>query len=172
MSRQLGWGLAATTLGIGTCIFLGCGRIGYKETNGFAVDDRPVEAGAADGVGDLGRDQGDGIAEAPTESDVSVDGPCPNATHCALRAALVHRYSFAGTGTVVTDSIGVAHGTAVGAQLIGTGGLGLAGGTTQEDVALPNGIIHPPIDAPLQDWLTLDGGARLPKRLAFRDSHR
>src|SRR6266576_3622315 len=123
--RQLGWRLAVTTLGIGTCVFLGCGRIGYEEIDGFPVDGHGFDAGVADRAGDLERDQGDRTAEAPTESeeagpaDVNIDEGCPNATRCALRAALVHRYSFDGTGTVVTDSIGAAHGTAVGAQLTG-----------------------------------------------------
>ncbi len=150
MRRQSGWRLA-TTLGLGACVFLGCGRIGYDEIH---------EVGAFG----TGLDAGDATAEAPTASeeagpaDVVVDEACPNATQCALRAALVHRYSFDGIGTVAIDSVGAAHGTVVGAQLTGTGSLVLAGGTTDQYVDLPNGIIHPLIDATIEVWLTWDGG--------------
>jgi hypothetical protein len=143
MTRQTRWG-RATALGIGTCVLLGCGRIGYDELNGFAVDESGFDAGAADSVGDLGPDQG--------------DRSCPNPTQCALRAALVHRYSFDGTGTVIIDSVGTAHGTALGAQLNRRGALVFPGGTTDAYVDLPNGIIHPLIDATFEVWLTWNGG--------------
>jgi hypothetical protein len=130
-------------------------------------------AEAADGAAEAV----DATAEAPTESeeagpaDVIVDEPCPNAAQCTLRVALVHRYAFDGTGSVVTDSIGGAHGRAVGAQLTGTGSLVLAGGSTDQYVDLPNGIIHPLSDATFEVWLTWSGGAGWQRIFDFGSSN-
>jgi hypothetical protein len=77
--------------------------------------------------------------------------------HCtALRTALRNRYSFGGTGTVVTDSKGTAHGTAVNATLGGSGTLTLAGGNTSSPpyVNLPNGLISSLTNATLELWVT------------------
>jgi hypothetical protein len=90
--------------------------------------------------------------------DASPDGGCSNPTVCSeLKAALVHRYSFAGTGTSVTDSVGTAHGTVVGAQLHGTGKLELAGGASDQYVDLPNGIIKSLGNASFEAWVTWSG---------------
>jgi len=207
-------------LGVGTCVLLGCGRIGYDELNEFGATGSGFEAAAGDAldggrtspgdvlesgrtspgdvlesgrtspgdvlesgrtspadVGDLGRDQGDAAVEAAAESkeagpaDVIVDGLCPNVTQCALRAALVHRYSFDGTGTVATDSVGAADGTVVGARLARTGSVVLAGGSTDQYVDLPNGIIHPLIDATIEVWLTWDGGTGWQRIFDFGSSN-
>ena len=110
---------------------------------------------------------GGGIVDARREAtvdaraDASIDAPreagCLNPNQCALKAALVHRYSFNGTGTVATDSIGTAHGAVVNTTLSGTGSLVLAGGT--QYVNLPNGIISQLTNATLEIWLNWAGGA-------------
>jgi hypothetical protein len=90
--------------------------------------------------------------------DAAPETGCPNPTACALRSALVHRYMFDGTGTVATDSIGSANGTIMNATLTGTGSLVLAGGTTDQFVDLPNGIIKSLTNATFEVWLTWAGG--------------
>ncbi|HEX6274782.1 MAG TPA: LamG domain-containing protein, partial [Polyangiaceae bacterium] len=80
-----------------------------------------------------------------------VDADCS-----ALRSGLVHRYSFSGTGTTVTDSKGTAHGTAVNATLSGTGTLSLAGGngSSPPHVNLPNALLSTLTNATLETWVT------------------
>jgi len=75
-----------------------------------------------------------------------------------LKATLVHRYSFNGTGVVVTDSVGGASGKAVNATLVGDGKLPLSGGATNAYVDLPNGIISALTNATFEAWLVWDGG--------------
>src|SRR6266542_1829695 len=71
------------------------------------------------------------------------DAGCSNATLCSiLKSALVHRYSFDGTGTVATDSVGAAHGTVVNAELAGDGTVVLDGASSDQYVDLPNGIVR------------------------------
>jgi hypothetical protein len=101
---------------------------------------------------------GDGAAREASQIDVSGDGGCPNPALCtSLRAALVHRYSFTGTGNMATDSVGTAHGTIVNAELHGSGSLELAGGSTDQYVDLPNGIIKSLMNATFEAWVTWSG---------------
>jgi hypothetical protein len=72
--------------------------------------------------------------------------------------ALQHRYSFNGSGTVATDSIGTAHGAIINTALNGTGVLALAGMTSGQYVDLPNGILAGLGDATFEVWLTWSGG--------------
>lgn len=91
------------------------------------------------------------------------DAPCPL---CALRAVLVHRYSFSGVGIAITDSVGTAHGTAVNAQLSGSGALALSGGTDQY-VDLPDGILSSLDNATIEIWVSWAGGAPNQRILDF-----
>ena len=68
--------------------------------------------------------------------------------------ALIHRYPFDGTGTLVRDVVGSANGSVVGTALDGSGDLVLAGGTSDQYVDLPNGIISGLQDATLEAWIT------------------
>jgi Concanavalin A-like lectin/glucanases superfamily len=98
---------------------------------------------------------GDGATRHASPFDASSDGDCPNAAICTtLKAALVHRYSFNGVGTVATDSVGTAHGTIINAELHGDGSLELAGGTTDQYVDLPNGIVKSLSNATFEAWVT------------------
>jgi len=74
------------------------------------------------------------------------------------KAPLVHRYSFDGTGVDVLDSVGGAPGKVVNAVLNGDGTLTLAGGTSDEYVNLPNGIISSLTDATFEAWFVWGGG--------------
>ena len=65
---------------------------------------------------------------------------------------LVNRYSFGGTGTTAVDSVGSADGTIRNASLTGTGKLALAGGTTDQYVDLPNGIVSSLTNATIEAW--------------------
>jgi hypothetical protein len=73
------------------------------------------------------------------------------AGECAT--CLLHRYSFNGSGTTITDSIGTAHGVAVGAT-VSNGEIVLAGGTSDQYVALPAGILSSLTNTTLEVWFT------------------
>jgi hypothetical protein len=101
-------------------------------------------------------------AQAETEVDAPSDGaPCPfSSGPCtSLKSALIHRYSFNGAGTMVTDSVGTAHGTVIGTRLNGDGSLILAGDPSDQFVDLPNGIIRSLHDATFEAWVSWNGGA-------------
>lgn len=117
-----------------------------------------------------GDDAGDDASDGPfagsdgRDTRVSIDASCPL---CALGLSLVHRYSFNGTGTVVADSVGTAKGTAVSAQLSGSGTLVLAGGSSGDYVDLPNHLLSSLTDATLEVWVTWNGGAANQRILDF-----
>jgi hypothetical protein len=75
-----------------------------------------------------------------------------------LRDALIHRYSFDGSGTTATDTKGTAHGTIVNTTITGTGSVLLAGVTSDQYVDLEPGLISPLTDATLEVWTTWSGG--------------
>jgi hypothetical protein len=91
---------------------------------------------------------------------------------CAgLRDALVHRYRFDGTGTTVTDSRGGQNGMVVNAQLSGAGKLDLAGGTSDQYVDLPNGLVSGLTDATFEVWVTWSGGGSWQRIFDFGDNN-
>src|SRR5262249_13449579 len=112
------------------------------------------------------------IADATSDPpvDAVAEVGCPDPNLCALKAALVHRYQFDGTGTVATDSVGGANGTLMNTQLNGSGGLTLAGGTSNQFVDLPNGIVSPLTNATFEVWVTWSGGAAWQRIFDFGDS--
>lgn len=94
---------------------------------------------------------------------------------CAgLKSALVHRYDFEGTGTVVTDRVGTAHGSVKGgaslSQVGGKGAVVLGGGSAGSYVDLPNGIVSALTSATLEAWVTWGGGAAWQRIFDFGDS--
>ena len=117
---------------------------------------------------------GGGMDAAPDVREAAVDAPpevsCGSPAQCALKAALVHRYTFAGTGTTVTDSVGTSNGTVVGATLGGNGSLTLAGGTTNQYVNFPNGMIKALSNATFEFWVTWNGGAAWQRLFDFGDT--
>jgi hypothetical protein len=86
-----------------------------------------------------------------------LDAGCPTPTLCTVKAALIHRYSFNGSGTAVTDSVGNAHGTVVNGLLSGNGDINIRDGA-DEYVDLPNGIIRSLTNVTIESWFRWDGG--------------
>jgi len=132
-------------------------------------------AGTTAGDGGSGAQNDDGGPDGQDDAiaqpiDAAPDTACSNPILCAVRAALVHRYSFDGSGTVVTDSVGAANGTVINAQLAGTGTLALAGGATDQYVDLPNGIVHQLENATFEAWITWGGGAGWQRIFDFGNS--
>ncbi|HMJ52941.1 MAG TPA: LamG-like jellyroll fold domain-containing protein [Polyangiaceae bacterium] len=129
---------------------------------GVADTDTDVD-GAADCI--------DGCPTDPKKKQVGLcgcnaDDPTPldaGQAFC-LKALLAHRYSFGGTGTVATDSIGAADGAIMGganATLSGgtlslTGDLG-SGYTTEGYVNLPASILDGLTNATFEVWVTWRG---------------
>jgi hypothetical protein len=74
-----------------------------------------------------------------------------------MPGVLRHRYSFSGTDTVALDSAGGRNGTIVGGTQSG-GVVTLAGGTSEQYVALPAGMISVLTNATFEAWVTWTGG--------------
>lgn len=71
----------------------------------------------------------------------------------ALRATLLHRYRFDGSGTVITDSVGTAHGAAVSTSIAaGSGKIALSG--IDQYVELPNGLVSSLESVTLEAWVS------------------
>jgi len=109
-------------------------------------------------------------AKADATPDVGPEDGCSNPTYCELKAALVHRYRFDGTGTGVTDSVGTAHGIVVNTTLSGSGTVVLAGGITDQYVDLPNGIIKQLTNATFETWVTWNAGGGWQRIFDFGDT--
>ncbi|GAB5440291.1 MAG: hypothetical protein Fues2KO_06400 [Fuerstiella sp.] len=75
------------------------------------------------------------------------------------KAGLIHQWTFSGgSGATIVDSIGGAHGTALGGtQLDGSGSITLDG--VDDYVNLPNGLISSLSVATFEAWITWDGSA-------------
>jgi hypothetical protein len=71
-------------------------------------------------------------------------------------SVLVHRYSFEGTGTTATDSVGTAHGTITGGTQSG-GAVTLSG--TEQYVTLPNTVLNGLTAATFEAWVTWTGSS-------------
>ncbi|MEO8183199.1 MAG: LamG domain-containing protein, partial [Deltaproteobacteria bacterium] len=79
--------------------------------------------------------------ECPKDATATVAGTCGCGAPADLPLCLRHRYSFNGTGTTATDSVGGADGLVVNTTLAGDGTVVLAGVDTVQYVDLPNGIV-------------------------------
>jgi len=79
--------------------------------------------------------------ECPKDPTATVAGTCGCGASADLPLCLRHRYSFDGTGTTATDSIGTANGTVMNTTLAGDGTVVLAGVASVQYVDLPNGIV-------------------------------
>lgn len=74
-----------------------------------------------------------------------------------LKAALVHRYAFDGTGAVAVDDVGDADGVIFNRELAGTGQLHLLReGPLEQYVDLPDGIVSALESATFEAWLVWD----------------
>jgi hypothetical protein len=120
---------------------------------------------------------GDGVDDCvdgcPKDRTRSQPGPCGCGFPDNTPLCLVHRYSFndrssadagsvdageGGAGGMVADSINHADGIALNLALTGTGSLTLAGGTSNQYVVLPSGILSALGDnVTIEAWLTWPG---------------
>jgi hypothetical protein len=79
--------------------------------------------------------------ECPKDMTATVAGACGCGAPDNLPLCLRHRYSFDGTGTTATDSVGGANGLVMNTTLAGDGTVVLAGVDSVQYVDLPNGIV-------------------------------
>jgi hypothetical protein len=126
---------------------------------------------------DLTADCDDDCPDDPQKTDPGICG-CgrpdsePNGVSCtALRDALVHRYRFESEGNDVLDSVGGADGVVVNAALDASGKLDLAGGTSNEYVDLPNGLLSSLTDATIEVWISWAGGSAWQRVFDFGDNN-
>lgn len=95
---------------------------------------------------------------APSAGSGGTDGPgdadsgASSGPGAALRAALLHRYRFDEAGTIIADSIGAAHGSAINAQVSAGSGKIVLGGD-DEYVDLPNGLLAGLTSVTLEAWV-------------------
>ena len=123
------------------------GSAGTPSTGGAPAAGAGGEAGAVAGAGGDAAGSG-GVGGNPE--------PC---LLCEAKTAMIHRYSFDGTGTAVADGIGTANGTVMGGPtLSGNGTLVLQGGAgTGDFVDLPDGLISDLTDATIEAWFIWSG---------------
>lgn len=137
----------------------GCGTAdddGDDDDTADCDDDCPDDATkTAPGICGCGR------ADTDQGSEVSCAG---------LVSALLHRYRFDGSSAVIDDSVGSADGTAINTTLPDTGQLDLAGGTSNQYVDLPNGLISSLSDATIEVWLSWNGSASWERICDFGDN--
>ena len=148
-----------------------------------AIDDPATSAAGGGQHGDTGGTSSGGAADRP-DADLPdanrPDADPPDADHSdaggaapepTLRGdALIHRYSFSGTGSVVLDEKGAAHGAVINAQLSGKGAVVLDGAAAlPEYVDLPNQLISGLEDATFEVWLTWKGGEGWQRIIDFGD---
>jgi hypothetical protein len=143
-------------------------------------DDKLDPGGCGCGVADV---DGDGdevldcVDECPDDREKSTPGTCGcgspdeladgGLTCSDLVDALEHRYRFEGNGVTITDSAGDRDGLLIGASLTGTGTCVLAGGTSEQYIDLPNGIISGLTNATIELWLDWDGQGVWPRIFDF-----
>lgn len=105
----------------------------------------------------LGRCRASQARAVPPPDPGKTTSPDAGPLNATLRSALVHRYSFNGIGTVVTDSVGTANGALFNATLDNRGVVRLTG--TRAFVNLPNGLVSESNDCTIETWLTWNGGS-------------
>jgi hypothetical protein len=129
--------------------------------DGSAADggDLRNDAGAADGGEVDGAGEDAGLGDGGAAGDASVDAGVVQ----GLIDALVHRYSFGGSSTTITDSVGSVHGE-TSIALPDTGTLTLAGG---EHAVLPPGLVSRYTAATIELWWTWQGGPANQRLLSF-----
>jgi hypothetical protein len=149
---------------------------GPAPADSSSPDDAAIDA-SADAEIDAGCGGGGCVDFCPNDDAKTETGECgcgvgeTNAAACsALRSALRHRYRFGGTGTVLKDDAADADGTVVNAALDGSSGLSLAGGTSNQYVELPDGIVSALTDATFEAWVTWQGGGAWQRIFDFGSS--
>lgn len=96
--------------------------------------------------------------DCPFDAALQSPGACGCGAATNLPLCLRHRYSFDGTGTVVTDSAGNDDGALVNGALTGDGRLVLLGGVSDQYVALPPNLISRlGVSATIEAWVNWTG---------------
>jgi hypothetical protein len=107
----------------------------------------------------------------PKDKTRTVAGACGCGVPDNTPLCLVHRYSFSDTGATILDSITIAgvspaNGMAVNVNSPGTGSIVLQGGTSDQYVSLPAGIISSlGNSATFEAWVTWTGAAGMWQRI-------
>jgi hypothetical protein len=154
----------------------GDGSGGSTTSGGTAMEGGSTNSGG-EGGGDPGPD------DCPEDPEKRQPGVCgcgiPDVSNAelancqSLKEALIHRYDFEGTGTAVTDRVGDANGTVVGAtlsRLEGRGVVTLTGGTSGPYVDLPNRLVSSLTSVTLESWITWKGGPPWQRIFDFGDT--
>ena len=160
-------GACAIALALAVVPALGCG-----ETT-VSIMDRMTSAAGRGGAGAGGTGAGGtgaGGASDACPEDPNSTSPCP----CGVGAPIVdlcllHHYPFDGTGTTATDVVGGADGTVVNTTL-SDGTVVLAGGTSDQYVELPAGLISAWPNVTVEVWTTWNGGGVWQRVLDFGNS--
>lgn len=100
---------------------------------------------------------GNGVVEAGEQCDGG--DLCTLECRSPILASAIHRYQFDGMGSTIVDSVGNASGELLGGELDGSGVLDLQGGTSNQYVALPAGLISGLTAVTIEAWLRWDGGS-------------
>jgi hypothetical protein len=129
----------------------------------------PDSGNQPDSDGDGVPDSVDGCKDDPSKTVPGTcgcglpDPPLPDGEPSCLDLddVLVHRYTFIGPSgsAAVVDSQSGRDGEVVGTALAGNGTLALAGGTSDQYVNLPNGILSSLTSATIETWVQWNGGA-------------
>jgi hypothetical protein len=141
----IAWGFVAA-------LSAGCG-----ETT-IAIVDRLGGSAGMSGSGGVGGAGFGGRASGGAGSGGAVD-PCRDEPLC-----LLHHYTFDGEGTTATDVVGGADGTVVNTT-VSDGSVSLAGGSSDQYVELPAGLISAWPSVTLEVWTTWDDPEGLWQRL-------
>jgi hypothetical protein len=88
-----------------------------------------------------------------------------------LRGALAHRWRFDGTGASLRDEQGNAAGTIRNTALAGAGSLALAGGTSNQYVDMPDGLISGFTSVTIEAWVTWTGTESWQRIFDFGDNN-
>lgn len=142
--------------------------------NGDCCPDDPdkLEAGQCgcnnpdtDSDGDTSADCVDECPDDPNKTEPGecgcglLDEDAADAVGCiGLVDALVHRYSFAGSSTDVTDGRGSADGVLTGTTLDGSGSVTLDPSQVEQYVSLPGGLVSSLASLTLEAWFVWEGG--------------
>lgn len=102
----------------------------------------------------------------PDEASKTEPGACgcnvpaaEEAVCAVVKNGIIHRYSFAGSGTTASDSVGSQNGTIMNGGTQSGGRLALAGSSSQY-VNLPADMVSGLTDATFEAWFTWNGGAQ------------
>src|SRR5690606_33532111 len=122
--------------------------------------------------GDLTADCNDLCPNEPTKTepgDCGCDVTASDEARCStLKNGIIHRYSFEGSGSEVSDSIGDQPGTIENGGTMSDGVVTLDG--SNQYVSLPAGMISSLTNATFEVWFTWNGGSDYQRIMDFGDT--